>query len=124
MSALAAGVVLTAGDGAGHTGASNAFDVVSGPLHHFTWSTVSSPKYKDVPFRATVTAQDSLGYTVTSYAGTATLSGRQGSSGPVTIGTGMGTLAFRCIPAITTAGRKSSTCKANSARRRRSRAWP
>ena len=45
VSALAAGVVLTAGDGAGHTGASNAFDVVSGPLHHFAWSTVSSPKF-------------------------------------------------------------------------------
>ena len=46
---LGSGVVLAASDGAGHTGASNTFDVIVGPLHHFAWSTISSPQIVDTP---------------------------------------------------------------------------
>lgn len=67
-------VVLTADDGGGHTGSSNAFDVGVGTLHHFSWGTVSSPQSAGVPFSATVTAQDSADNTVASFTGTANLS--------------------------------------------------
>lgn len=68
------GVVLTASDGAGHTGASNAFDVGFGALHHFTWNTQAS-RAQGAAVSATVTAQDAGNNTVTSFGGTANLSG-------------------------------------------------
>jgi hypothetical protein len=68
-------VVLTVSDGAGHTGASNAFNVGSGPLHHFAWSTIAGPKVRNIAWSTTVTAQDSANNTVTGFNGTANLSG-------------------------------------------------
>ena len=50
IGAVDRGVVLTADDGAGHVGVSNAFDVTSGPLDHFQWGEITSPQYKDIPF--------------------------------------------------------------------------
>ncbi|NLF70850.1 MAG: hypothetical protein GX575_17605, partial [Candidatus Anammoximicrobium sp.] len=91
VNAVATNVVLTADDGSGNTGLSNVFNVVSGPLDHFAWSTVASPQYEDLPFAATLTAQDARGYTVTDYNGAVTLSGRKGGTGQVTIGTGTST---------------------------------
>ena len=67
-------VVLTVNDGAGHTGASNAFNVGSGALHHFAWST-QAVRAQGAAVSATVTAQDAGNNTVTSFAGTANLSG-------------------------------------------------
>ncbi len=72
------GVVLTVNDGAGHTGSSNAFNVGIGGVHHFAWSTISSPQSAGVGFGATVTAQDIGNNTVTSFTGTASLSGFAG----------------------------------------------
>lgn len=40
-------VILTADDGQGHTSASNAFDLVVGPLDHFGWSPIASPQTRD-----------------------------------------------------------------------------
>src|SRR5207247_129895 len=37
LGSFATGVVVTASDGVGHTGASNAFDVTSGPFDHVGW---------------------------------------------------------------------------------------
>ncbi len=46
VNALATGVVLTVDDALGHTGSSNPFDVIHGPLDHFQWSTIASPSMK------------------------------------------------------------------------------
>ena len=72
-------VVLTVSDGAGHTGASNAFNVATGPLHHFGWNTVASLQAKNAPFGVTVTAQDAGNNTVSSFNGAASLSGFAGN---------------------------------------------
>ena len=85
-------VVLTVNDGAGHTGASNAFNVGTGALHHFAWSTVASPQSQSVPFSTTVTAQDAGNNTVTAFNGTANLSGFTGS------GSGAGILITEINP--------------------------
>ena len=78
--ASATNVVLTASDAGGHFGASNAFDVVVGPPHHFAWNAIPSPQYRDTPFVATVTAQDVANNPVMAFGGTAALSARsQGS---------------------------------------------
>ena len=50
-------VVLTASDGAGHTGASNAFTVGTGTLHHFSWS-AQAARARNAAVSATITAQD------------------------------------------------------------------
>ncbi len=73
-STFATNVVLTANDGAAHTGSSIAFDVGTGPLDHFAWSTLASPQTMDTPFAATITAQDAGNNTATSFAGPANLS--------------------------------------------------
>ncbi|EDY18001.1 peptidase M36 fungalysin [Chthoniobacter flavus Ellin428] len=68
-------VVLTANDGAGHTGSSNAFNVGIGALHHFAWNTVASPQLVNTPFSATITARDAANNIVTSFNGNAGLGG-------------------------------------------------
>ncbi len=73
FSNFATGVVLTAQDGGGHTGTSNAFDVTTGPLDHFAWTTIPSPQAVDAPFQATLRAQDVAGNTVTSFTGSASV---------------------------------------------------
>ena len=67
-------VVLTASDGAGHAGASNAFTVGAGPLHHFSWS-AQAARARNAAGSATITAQDAGNNTVTSFAGAPALSG-------------------------------------------------
>ena len=71
--AYGSGVVLTATDSGGHTGSSNAFNVVSGPPDHFTWSTIPSPQYVDAPFPVTIRAVDGAGNPTTSFVGPANL---------------------------------------------------
>jgi hypothetical protein len=66
-------VVLTVSDGAGHTGASTAFNVGAGPLHHFAWSAQPASRTMSTPVSATLTAQDAGNNTVTSFTGTAAL---------------------------------------------------
>lgn len=75
VNAFGAAIVLTASDGAGHTGASNAFAVGTGPLHHFTWNPVPDPRAANVPFSTTIAAQDAGNNPVTSFTGTVNLSG-------------------------------------------------
>ncbi len=65
--------VLTATN-AGKTGASNAFNVTIGSLASFAWDTQAS-RNRGANVDATVTARDAGGNTVTSYSGTANLSG-------------------------------------------------
>lgn len=67
-------VVLSASDGAGHTGSSNAFDVTTGALHHFAWSSQAA-RAVNAATPATVTAQDAGNNIVTSFVGTVALSG-------------------------------------------------
>ena len=45
-----ANVVLTADDGASHTGNSNPFDLVPGPLSRFAWDPVASPQRQNQDF--------------------------------------------------------------------------
>ncbi|MEO8791915.1 MAG: choice-of-anchor tandem repeat GloVer-containing protein, partial [Chthoniobacteraceae bacterium] len=72
-------VVLTASDGAGHTGSSNAFNSGTGALHHFAWNTQGA-RATNAALSATITAQDAGNNTVTSFTGTAALSGYAGNS--------------------------------------------
>ncbi|MEO5714509.1 MAG: M36 family metallopeptidase [Luteolibacter sp.] len=74
FSAYANGVTLHADDGSGHAGYSDLFDVVSGPLDHFSWSPVASPQHVDAPFQATLQALDSAENPVESFTGPAALS--------------------------------------------------
>ncbi|MBX7210869.1 MAG: M36 family metallopeptidase [Verrucomicrobiaceae bacterium] len=67
-------VVLTASDGSGHTGASNAFNVTTGALHHFAWNTQAA-RAVNAPVSATITAQDAGNNTLTGFTGTTALSG-------------------------------------------------
>jgi hypothetical protein len=72
------GVTITT-SGSGKTGTSNSFNVdVSGSLDHFDFNTITSPQTAGAAFTITVTAKDSGGRTVTSYAGTNTLSASTG----------------------------------------------
>ncbi|MGQ9479619.1 MAG: OmpL47-type beta-barrel domain-containing protein, partial [Thermoproteota archaeon] len=57
-----------------------------GPLHHFVFDTISSPKQVAVSFPVTITALDSYGNTVTSYTGTNSLSDTTGTINPVMTG--------------------------------------
>ncbi len=66
---------LTASDGLGHTGTSSVFNVMSGPLHHFTWGSVASTQYVRQSFPVTLTAQDSLSNTCATFTGPVMLSG-------------------------------------------------
>ncbi|MET0263824.1 MAG: hypothetical protein ABW223_13050, partial [Rariglobus sp.] len=67
------GITLTANDGTGHTGLSNAFDVGSGPATGFTWDNIPSPQLVDTPFPAVLRATDAGGNPVSTYSGTAAL---------------------------------------------------
>ena len=75
VNTLDTNVLLTASDGAGHTGSSNPFTVQVGPVDHFVWAAVASPQVQGVPFPVTVIAQDAASNTVTGFAGPVGLSG-------------------------------------------------
>ena len=93
INTVAANVVLTVSDGAGHTGSSNAFNINVGPLHHFTWGTVASPQGLNDPFTATLFAKDAGNNTVTGYGGSVAL-----NSGTATRSVGTGTSSSTTLP--------------------------
>ena len=72
--AFDSGVVLTVDDGQGHSGTSNAFDVVLGPLDHFTFNAVASPQMLDTPFSVDISAVDIGGNRIASFSDAAALS--------------------------------------------------
>lgn len=75
MSSFASSAVLTLTDSTtGGKGSSSAFFVTFGALSKFAWSPINSPQVSNVAFPVSVTAQDAVGNTVTSYSGTAALS--------------------------------------------------
>ncbi|MBN2202541.1 hypothetical protein JW777_11340, partial [bacterium] len=78
-------VTVTASDGAGHSGVSNFFNVLPGPVDHFTIATVGSQVAK-VPFTVIVTALDRFGSQATSFTGTVDLSDLSGAISPVRSG--------------------------------------
>ena len=92
VSGAGTNVVLTADDGQGHTGASNAFNLTVGPLDHFAWAPVASPQTRDNFFPVTLTAQDVGNNTVASFNGTAALKAVPQVASQADIGTG--TVAF------------------------------
>lgn len=61
VNALASGVVLTASDGVGHTGTSNAFDVGMGPFVRFEWDAIASPQRPGAPIYLGVKSTDAGG---------------------------------------------------------------
>ncbi|MFZ5518126.1 MAG: hypothetical protein ACOY90_15885 [Candidatus Zhuqueibacterota bacterium] len=63
----------------GITGMSSEFDVLPAALHHFTFTTITSPKTANAPFSITVTARDVYENLVTSYVSTVTLTDLSGS---------------------------------------------
>ena len=74
FTAYGSGVVLTVADTGGHTGASNAFDVVSGPATRFVWSTVGAAQNVDAPLPVTIRAVDAAGNSVPNFTAAAGLS--------------------------------------------------
>lgn len=90
IAAPAQGVVLTADDGAGHTGASTPFDVAVGAVHHFAWAPVASPQTSDNFFPVTITAQDVGNNTVTAFSGPANLKAGVPGTAQFDIGTSTG----------------------------------
>ena len=73
FTAYGSGVVLTVADTGGHTGASNPFDVISGPAARFVWNTIAS-QFVDAPFPVTIRAVDAAGNSVPNFTGAASLS--------------------------------------------------
>ena len=69
----ATGVALTVNDGSGHTGTSNAFDVVAVPLARFEWSGLPTFATIDSLINATITALDDQGNVASSYTSPTTL---------------------------------------------------
>ncbi len=69
----------SSGDIGGHLSTSQTGPSVSQEegVHHFRWSAIGSPKYSGVPFQVTITAEDIMGRTVTTFTGTAALSAIQ-----------------------------------------------
>ena len=67
------GVTITT-SGSGKSGTSNGFDVSPAALHHFTFSTISSPQTAGAAFSITITAKDQYENTYPDYTGTNTLS--------------------------------------------------
>jgi hypothetical protein len=63
--------------------ATTQFTIKPANLDHFTFQPISSPKIAGLPFRITITAQDSYGNTLTSYTGSNTLSDSTGTISPI-----------------------------------------
>jgi uncharacterized repeat protein (TIGR03803 family) len=89
-------VVITANDGAGHTGSSNAFNVVAGSLHHFAWATQPATRAVNAPVTTTITAQDAGNNTTTGFSGMVALSGV-----PLSRTVGTGTNSTTTLPLYT-----------------------
>jgi len=70
----------------GLTGDSKPLTVNPALLHHFTFNTISSPQISGIAFSVTITAKDAYENTVTSYAGTNTLSDTTGTISPTSTG--------------------------------------
>ncbi len=73
-------VRLMASDGLGHAGTSSVFNVVAGPIHHFTWGPVATTQYVGQSFSVAITAQDAATNTCSAFTGPVTLSGLMPSS--------------------------------------------
>jgi len=105
--------------GAGKSGTSNAFDVTApGELCSFIFTTISSPQTAGVSFTITVTAKDAWNNTITTYAGSNSLSDSTGTITPTSTGafssgiwTGIVTItkAQAGITITTTGGGRSGT---------------
>ncbi len=54
------------------------------PLHHFAWSTVTSPQILDAPFAVVVTAYDYFGGVVSNFAASVSLAGADANAVPIT----------------------------------------
>ena len=63
--------------------ATTQFTIKPANLDHFTFQPISSPKIAGLPFKITITAQDSYGNTLTSYTGSNTLSDSTGTISPI-----------------------------------------
>ena len=69
--------------GSGKSGTTNKITVNPGALDHFIFNTISSPQTAGKSFSITITAKDANGNTVTSYAGTNTLTASSGTISPI-----------------------------------------
>lgn len=74
-------VFLTVNDGAGHTGLSNFFNVLPGPVDHFKIMTVGSQVAK-VPFTIIITAMDRFDSPATAFNGTVDMHDLSGTLSP------------------------------------------
>lgn len=82
------GVILTANDGAGHTGTSNSFNVL-GTASWFDVSAIPATVTSGTSTPVTITARDSAGQTDTSFTGQAQLISRAPGLGQLLVGKGV-----------------------------------
>ena len=61
-------------------------NIIIPPVHHFTFQTIISPKYAELPFQVTITARDASGNAIIGYNGPASLSSSAGSIAPAITG--------------------------------------
>jgi hypothetical protein len=78
-------IALTVNDGAGHTGRSNFFNVLPGPVNHFDF-TVLGNQVAGIPFTLIVTAKDQYESKATSFTGTVDMSDLTGTLNPTRSG--------------------------------------
>ena len=94
ISALLDDAFLMVSDGSGHVGVSNSIDIVAGPGRRFTWSKITSPKYSDLPFTATLQAVDAKGFPTDTFDGTVDIVAKAGLMGEIAVGEGTETCEF------------------------------
>jgi hypothetical protein len=78
-------VFLSVSDGAGHTGGSNFFNVLPGPVDHFEITTIGSQVAK-VPFTIIITAMDRFNSPATGFNGTVDMGDLSGTINPIRSG--------------------------------------
>jgi hypothetical protein len=70
---------ITVQDGAGHSGISNPFNIISSTVDHFVFSSIGSGQTAGTAFSLTITAQDAGNNTVTAFNGTANIADLTGT---------------------------------------------
>lgn len=77
---LAAGAIEKSSDDFPMLAYAGSFSVDVGTVASFQWGPIASPQVQNVPFTATLTAQDAYGFTATGFNGTVNLTGLADSS--------------------------------------------
>ena len=111
--------VIYTGDSSVNDTSNASFTIKERQLDHFVWDAIPAPQYRNVPFDVTITAKDPNGNTVTTYAGSAALSGQVGRAAVAISEVNTGStdaveLTNICAAAVDVSGWQISIYDANS----------